>query len=56
MVNAANHAVEHHEHWKKELERMEPHMGRSKAVVATLAPALQVQVLPERSWWLSGMC
>jgi len=34
MVNAANHAVEHHIHWKKELERMEPHLGRSKAIVA----------------------
>jgi transposase len=34
MVNAANHAVEHHVHWKKELERMESHMGRSKAIVA----------------------
>jgi len=34
MVNAANHAVEHHFHWKKELERLEPHLGRSKAIVA----------------------
>ena len=34
MVNAANHAVEHHLHWKKELERLEPHLGRSKAIVA----------------------
>jgi transposase len=34
MVNAANHAVLHHVHWKKELQRMEPRMGRSKAVVA----------------------
>jgi hypothetical protein len=34
MVNAANHAVEHHVHWKKELERMESHLGRSKAIVA----------------------
>jgi len=34
MVNAANHAVEHHIHWKKELERLEPHLGRSKAIVA----------------------
>jgi hypothetical protein len=33
-VNAANHAVEHHPHWKKEFERLEPHLGRSKAVVA----------------------
>jgi transposase len=34
LVNAANHAVEYHPHWKKELARMEPHMGRSKAIVA----------------------
>lgn len=34
MVNAANHAVQHHVHWKKELERRIPHLGRSKAIVA----------------------
>ena len=34
MVNAANRAVQHHAHWKKELERLQPHLGRSKAVVA----------------------
>jgi hypothetical protein len=34
MVNAANHAVEHHPHWKAELGRLEPHLGRSKAIVA----------------------
>jgi len=34
MVNAANHAIEHHPHWKKEFGRLEPHLGRSKAVVA----------------------
>ena len=34
VVNAANHAIEHHPHWKKEFERLEPHLGRSKAVVA----------------------
>jgi transposase len=34
MVNAANHAVEHHPHWKKELGRLELHLGRSKAIVA----------------------
>ena len=33
MVNAANHAIEHHPHWKKEFERLEPHLGRSKTVV-----------------------
>lgn len=34
MVNAANHAVQYHPHWKKELARLEPHLGRSKAIVA----------------------
>lgn len=34
MVNAANHATQTHPHWKKELERLEPHLGRSKAIVA----------------------
>lgn len=34
MVNAANHAALHHVHWKKELQRLKPHLGRSKAIVA----------------------
>ncbi len=34
MVNAANHAVQYHAHWKKELAQMKPHLGRSKAIVA----------------------
>ena len=34
LVNAANHAVEHHPHWKREFARLEPHLGRSKAVAA----------------------
>ena len=34
MVNAANHAAENHPHWKAELERLEPHLGRSKTIVA----------------------
>jgi len=34
MVTAANLAVMHHVFWKKELERMMPHLGRSRAVVA----------------------
>jgi transposase len=34
MVNAANHAVQDHLHWKAEMERLEPHLGRSKAIVA----------------------
>jgi transposase len=42
MVNAANHAVQNHSHWKKELERMEPHLGRSKAIVAIARKLLVV--------------
>lgn len=34
MVNAANVAVQHHPYWKKELARLEAHLGRSKAIVA----------------------
>jgi hypothetical protein len=34
IVNAANHAVEDNPHWKAELERLEPHLGRSRAIVA----------------------
>lgn len=34
MVDAANAAIQHHPFWKKEFERMERRMGRSKAVVA----------------------
>jgi len=34
MISAANHAVEHHIHWKKEFERLGSHLGRSKAIVA----------------------
>jgi transposase len=33
MVNAANHAVAHHPFWRKELERLHPKIGRSRAVV-----------------------
>lgn len=34
MVEAANSAVRSHPHWKAELARLEPRLGRSKAVVA----------------------
>ena len=34
MVDAANAAVRHHPYWKKELERLEFRLGRSKAIVA----------------------
>jgi transposase len=51
MVNAANHAIEHHPHWKKEFERLEPHLGRSKAVVAIARKLLVVvwHVLSEKT-------
>jgi transposase len=34
MVTAANNAVQHHVHWKKEMARLELRLGRSKAIVA----------------------
>jgi hypothetical protein len=34
LVQAAHHAVEKHAHWKGQFERLEPRLGRSKAVVA----------------------
>ena len=34
MVQTANKAIQHHPFWKKEFERLEVHMGRSKAIVA----------------------
>ncbi|MDD5368418.1 MAG: IS110 family transposase [Anaerolineaceae bacterium] len=33
MVQAANVAVQHHPFWKKELERLEPRLGRGRAIV-----------------------
>jgi len=43
MVNAANHAVEDHPYWKAQFERLESHLGRSKAVV-TIAHKLLISV------------
>jgi transposase len=34
MVNAANHAVEGHPHWQALFARLEPRLGRQKAIVA----------------------
>jgi len=34
IVDAANAAVRHHPYWKKEFERLEYRLGRSKAIVA----------------------
>jgi transposase len=50
MVTAANHATQNHPHWKAELERLEPHLGRSKAIVAIARKLLVAvwHVLTER--------
>jgi transposase len=34
MADAANHAVQHHVHWKLEFDRLEPRLGRSKTIIA----------------------
>ena len=34
MVDSANHAILHHPFWKKVFQKLEPRLGRSKAVVA----------------------
>lgn len=34
LIEAANVAANHHPHWKAELARLEPRLGRNKAVVA----------------------
>jgi len=34
MVDAANAAARHHPYWKKEFERLEFRLGRSRAIVA----------------------
>ena len=43
MVDAANHAVIHHPYWKRELERLEYRLGRSRAIV-TIARKLLITV------------
>jgi hypothetical protein len=51
MVQAANHAVRRHPYWKAQMARLEPRLGRSKAIVA-IARRLLVAV-----WHiLSGKC
>ena len=42
VVEAANHAVIHHAHWKAEYERLAPRLGRSKAVIAIARKMLVV--------------
>ena len=51
MVNAANSAVEQHAHWKKEFERLEPHLRRSKTIVAIARKLLEAvwHVLSQRA-------
>lgn len=34
MVNAANNAVENHPYWRNQFDRLEPRLGRQKAIVA----------------------
>lgn len=43
MVDAANAAVRHHPYWKKEFERLEFRLGRSRAIV-TIARKLLITV------------
>jgi transposase len=43
MVQAAQTAANTHPHWKAELERLQPHLGRNKAIV-TIARKLLVSV------------
>jgi hypothetical protein len=49
MVGAANRAVQHHPHWKAELERLEPHLGRSKAIVAIARKLLVMSGMSSRN-------
>jgi transposase len=42
MVDAAQHAARNHPHWKVELARLEPRLGRSKAIVAIARKLLVV--------------
>jgi transposase len=42
VVEAANHAIVHHPRWKVEYARLEPRLGRSKAVIAIARKMLVV--------------
>jgi len=42
VVEAANHAVLHHPRWKVEYARLEPRLGRSKAIIAIARKILVV--------------
>jgi transposase len=50
MVEAAHTAVQIHPHWQAELARLEPRLGKPKAIVTTPALAAQVQVSPASCW------
>ena len=54
LIEAAWTAVRYDQHWQEQFERLADRIGREKAIVATLAPALQVQVLPASCWSSSG--
>ena len=42
MVDAANHAIPHHSHFRAEYERLSSHIGRQKAIVAIARKLLVV--------------
>ena len=42
MVEAAQHAAQHHPHWKEEYARLEPRLGKNKAKVAIARKLLVV--------------
>ena len=50
MVEAAHIASRTHAHWRAELARLEPRLGKNKAIVATPALAAQVQVSLASCW------
>jgi transposase len=54
MVEAAHTACRVHPHWQAELARLEPRLGKNKAIVATPALAAQVQVSLANSWSRCG--
>jgi transposase len=51
MTEAAHHAIDKHPHWKAQFERLEPRLGRNKAIVAIARKLLIVvwHVLTEGS-------
>ncbi|MEW5956654.1 MAG: hypothetical protein AB1801_02945 [Chloroflexota bacterium] len=52
LVEAAPTAVQTHAHWQKELARLEPGLGKPKAIVAIARKSCPELV--EGCWWPSG--